>query len=49
MQTKQQLKNKKEELEQWLRDNSTEHEARPMIESDLRRVNDQLAREEYAR
>lgn len=46
--TKTQLENKKVELEQWLRDNSTEHEARPMIESDLRRTNEKLARKEYA-
>ena len=45
--TKQQLKNKKDELEQWLHDNSTEHEARPMIQADLRKVNEKLARKEY--
>lgn len=37
----QQKANKIEELEQWLRDNSPEHEARPQIEADLRRLREQ--------
>ncbi len=41
--TNQQLKNKISELEQWLFDNSSEHEARPMIEADLRNAKEQLA------
>jgi hypothetical protein len=36
MRTKTQLKNKIAELKQWLRDNASEHEARPQIERDLR-------------
>ena len=42
--TKQQLKNKISELEQWLFDNSPEHEARPQIEADLRKAKEQLAK-----
>lgn len=45
--TKKQLKNKIEDLEQWLRDNSTHHESRPLIESDLRRFKQQLIDKEY--
>ncbi|MEO7977741.1 hypothetical protein [Flavobacterium sp.] len=36
--TPQQRKNKIAELEQWLFDNSPEHEARPQIEADLRKL-----------
>lgn len=39
--TPQQIHNKIAELEQWLRDNSPEHEARPNIEADLRRLKEQ--------
>ena len=38
MLTKQQIKNKIAELKQWLRDNHSEHIARPQIEADLRKV-----------
>lgn len=38
MRTKQQLQNKIAELKQWLRDNHTEHIARPQIEADLRKA-----------
>ena len=41
--TKQQLKNKISELEQWLVDNAPEHEARPNIVTDLRKAKEQLA------
>lgn len=40
--TKQQLKNKKVELEQWLLDNHSEHELRPYKEAELKKVNDKL-------
>jgi hypothetical protein len=40
--TKQQLKNKIADLEQWLKDNHSEHQARPQIESDLRKAKEQL-------
>ena len=42
--TKQQLKNKITELEQWLTDNHSEHIARPQIECDLRKAKEQLAK-----
>ncbi len=42
--TKQQLKNKIAELEQWLFDNSPEHEARPMVIADLQKAKDKLAK-----
>ena len=42
--TKQQLKNKISDLEQWLTDNSPEHEARPQIEADLRKAKEQLSK-----
>lgn len=45
--TKQQLKNKRAELEQWLTDNSNEHEARPLIEADLRKVKERLEKKDY--
>ena len=38
----QQLKTKIAELEQWLHDNSSEHEARTTVESDLRNLKKQL-------
>lgn len=38
MRTKQQLQNKIAELKQWLRDNHSEHMARPQIEADLRKA-----------
>ncbi|MCV9929491.1 hypothetical protein OIU83_17655 [Flavobacterium sp. LS1R49] len=41
--TNQQLKNKIAQLEQWLFDNASEHEARPQIETDLRKAKEQLA------
>lgn len=41
--TKQQLKNKIADLEQWLTDNHSEHIARPQIESDLRKAKSDLA------
>lgn len=42
--TKQQLKNKISELEQWLTDNSPEHEARPHIVTDLRKAKEELVK-----
>ena len=36
--TPQHRKNKIAELEQWLRDNHSEHIARPQIEADLRKA-----------
>ena len=42
--SKQQLKNKISELEQWLRENSSEHEARPNIEADLRKAKEELTK-----
>ncbi|WP_163401554.1 hypothetical protein [Flavobacterium fluviatile] len=36
--TQQQITNKIAELEKWLHDNSPEHEARPNIEADLRKL-----------
>lgn len=42
MPTKQQLINKRAELEQWLIDNHSEHIARPQIEADLRKVKQEL-------
>jgi hypothetical protein len=42
--TKQQLKNRITQLEQWLFDNSAEHEARPQIETDLRKAKEQLVK-----
>lgn len=38
MRTKQQLQNKIAKLKQWLRDNHSEHIARPQIEADLRKA-----------
>lgn len=40
--TKKQLKNKIAELEQWLFDNSSEHEARSQIVTDLRRAKEEF-------
>lgn len=45
--TKRQLTRKIEDLEQWLRDNSSEHEARPTIEADLRNYRIKLANRDY--
>jgi len=45
--TKRQLENKISELEQWLRDNNTEHEARPIIEKDLRIFRQKLMNKDY--
>lgn len=42
--SKQQLKNKISELEQWLKENASEHEARPHIEADLRKAKEELAK-----
>lgn len=42
--SKQRLKNKIAELTQWLFDNSSEHEARPQIEADLRKAKEELAK-----
>lgn len=47
MQTKTQLQNKIAELQQWLQDNSPEHEARPQIEADLRKAIDELKNKNY--
>lgn len=44
--TNQQLKNKKVELEQWLRDNHPEHELRPHKEAELRKINEALEQSE---
>lgn len=50
------LKNKIAELEQWLQDNSSEHEARPQINADLRnakqefeKLNEQLNERTFER
>jgi hypothetical protein len=40
--TKQQLINRIALLEQWLSDNSPEHDARPNIEADLRKAKEEL-------
>ncbi|SNA72113.1 hypothetical protein FI070_170031 [Flavobacterium psychrophilum] len=40
---KQQLKNRIADLEQWLNDNHSEHEARPYNESELKKAKEQLA------
>lgn len=40
--TKQQLKNKIAELEQWLIDNAARHEARAQIHNDLREAKERL-------
>lgn len=42
--TEQQLKNKIADREQWLFDNSPEHEARPQIEADLRKAKEELVK-----
>lgn len=49
MPTKQQLKNKIADLKQWLKDNSSEHEARPQIERDLRKAEEQLSQKRNPR
>ncbi len=41
--TKQQLINVIEQLEQWMQDNSTEHEARPQMEAKLRQAKQELS------
>lgn len=43
MPTKQQLKNKIADLEQWLQDNHPEHESRPHNEAELIKAKEQLS------
>jgi molecular chaperone DnaK (HSP70) len=47
MQTKQELQTKITELENWLKDNSPEHEARPQIEKDLRDLKSKLTEKDF--
>ena len=47
MQTKKELQIKINELENWLKDNSPEHEARPQIEKDLRDLQIKLTEKDF--
>jgi hypothetical protein len=47
--TPQQTKNKIAELEQWLRDNPSHHPNRPLIESDLRKLEEEQVSRTYER
>lgn len=49
MQTKPQIETKIAELEAWLQNNSSEHEARSIIAADLRKLKEQLSQPESHR
>lgn len=42
MRTKKQLKNKINDLEQWLKENPSTHENRPLVETDIRKAKQML-------
>ena len=45
--TEPETKKKISELESWLEESSPEHEARAVIESDLRKLKEKQSRQEY--